>query len=647
MKTSKPLIWHYAAFLVTLSLLVFPPGLFSAPAATTSPDGHLVVTTDISADGAVTYSLAAHGKQLVGPSVLGLDFGAAGRMPGPGWKVVGTQARRVNSVWKPLWGKRAVVPDQFHETLWELAGSNAPFDRMTITVRAYHDGIAFRYGIPAGAKGATANAVGDLTEYNFVGDYTAWFYNGERHNLGPDKLSAIPSNRLPVMTVQAAADAFLGLHEADLRSGEPLQLAKSGPTAFRALTKPGLVAPGYQGPWRVIFFGQTPGALVDSHLIELLNPDPVGDFSWVKPGVCVWDWRINGAVVEGFKYQMNLPSWLRMVDFAASNGMKHLVLDANWYGPEFDHASDPVKGDKAGDVRKLIAYAKTNSVGVWLYLNDVGGRKFPLEQTLAQYGEWGATGVKYGFIRGTPEEKNARTRLITELCARNKLLCNFHDGPVHPYGQMRTWPNAVTREFCHAQLDARRVFQPKTFVTTVFVNMLAGPIDMNNGMFDLRQGPNTRVDNKLEVPSTLVSEAARTLITFSGATILPDVPEYYQKYPGLLRFLAAQQQPWRGSKTLSGVIGEYIVMARQAADGRWLIGAATDEQGRELDVRLDFLPEGRFQATIIQDGEQAHYLKNRETQRVDQRAVTRKDVLPVKLAPGGGACVLLEAELRD
>jgi alpha-glucosidase len=66
--------------------------------------------------------------------------------------------------------------------------------------------------------------------------------------------------------------------------------------------------------------------------------------------------------------------------------------------------------------------------------------------------------VKYGFMNGTPEEKNHRTRLITELCAKNKLLCNFHDGPVHPYGQMRTWPNAVTREFCFAQLDAKRVF---------------------------------------------------------------------------------------------------------------------------------------------------------------------------------------------
>jgi alpha-glucosidase len=293
-------------------------------------------------------------------------------------------------------------------------------------------------------------------------------------------------------------------------------------------------------------------------------------------------------------------------------------------------------------VRKLIAYAKAKNVGIWLYLNDVGGRKYPLDQTLAQYGEWGATGVKYGFMRGTPEEKNARTRMITELCARHKLLCDFHDGPVHPYGQMRTWPNAMTREFCQAQLDAKRVFPPKTFITSVFVNMVAGPLDMNNGMFDLRQGPTTRVDNKMAVPSTVVSEAARTLITFSGATIIPDVPEFYEKYPDLLRFLAAQQQPWRESKTLSGVIGEYIVMARQATDGRWLIGAAGDEQGRELDIPLDFLPKGSYRATIVQDGEQAHYLTNRETLRTEKRNVGCTDIIRVKLAPGGGACVIIE-----
>ena len=70
-------------------------------------------------------------------------------------------------------------------------------------------------------------------------------------------------------------------------------------------------------------FGRTPGALVDSHLIELLNPPPAAgmDFSWVKPGVTVWDWRIDGAKVDGFKYEMSLPSWKRMVDFAAENGI--------------------------------------------------------------------------------------------------------------------------------------------------------------------------------------------------------------------------------------------------------------------------------------------------------------------------------------
>ena len=45
--------------------------------------------------------------------------------------------------------------------------------------------------------------------------------------------------------------------------------------------------------------------MVDSHLLELLNPEPAGDFSWVKPGVAVWDWRINGAITDdGFTYTM-------------------------------------------------------------------------------------------------------------------------------------------------------------------------------------------------------------------------------------------------------------------------------------------------------------------------------------------------------
>lgn len=152
--------------------------------------------------------------------------------------------------------------------------------------------------------------------------------------------------------------------------------------------------------------------MTDSHLLELLNPDPDSryDFSWVKPGLAVWDWRINGAVWDGFTYGMSYPSWVRMVDFAAEQGFKYLVLDANWYGPEFESDSDPVKGEKAQDVQRLLKYGKEKGVGIWLYLNDVGGRKYPIEKTLKQYGDWGAAGVKYGFMSGTQEEKNRWTK---------------------------------------------------------------------------------------------------------------------------------------------------------------------------------------------------------------------------------------------
>ncbi len=455
--------------------LVVAGGLSAGAAETvsvSSPDGKLALA--FACDGGrVTYSLKADGRELVKASPVGYAGGV--------W--AGVTRRSADAVWKPLWGKRASVPDRYNEVTLDLTDYR-------LAARAYDDGVAFRC---LGGKGE------ELTQFAFAGDYTAWFYNGEHHNLGPDKLSDIDGKRMPPMTVKAADDAYLAVLEADLGEGDPLALqSKKGETAFGLSSKP-------SEAWRVLMFGRTPGAMVDSHLVELLNPPPAAglDFSWVKPGVAVWDWRINGAKVDGFTYAMSYPSWVRMVDFAAENNIRYLVLDADWYGKEFNPQSNPTSGGYAGDAKKLIEYAKAKGIGIWLYLNDVAGRAFPIDQTLKAYGEWGAAGVKYGFMKGTPQEKNARTRMITELCAKNKLLCDFHDGPVHPYGQMRTWPNAVTRELCHAQLDAHRVFQPKTCVTTVFVNMLAGPLDMNNGLADLMQA--NRVDQAQPVPSTLAA----------------------------------------------------------------------------------------------------------------------------------------------
>lgn len=605
-----------------------------------SPDGKVKMSVSQTDGGQYVYSMTVDGVKVIDSSILGYKISDGTIIPSASWKVIGKSNKKIRDIWTPIWGKRASVPERYN--MLNLYLRNTQEEEIELQLRAYDDGAAFRFVIKS-LKGNDVIA-DEVTEFAFAGDYTAWYYNGERHNLGPEKLSETAGDRQPVMTIKAADHLYLAIHEADLEYGWPLRLtSKAGETMFHVAPDKTPLSSGFKSAWRTIMCADSPGGLVDSHLLELLNPDPASDmdFSWVKPGIALWDWRIDGAVWEGYRYGMNYQSWVKMIDFASEQGFSYLVLDANWYGPEFEKDSDPTKGDKARDVQNIIKYGRERGVGVWLYLNDVAGSNYPIEETLAQYEKWGAAGVKYGFMNGNAMEKNQKTRNITELCAKHHLLVDYHDYPVHPYGQMRTWPNAITREFCKAQLDGRQVFYPKTFVTSVFVNMISGPIDMNNGFFDLRQGRTTRVDNNQEVPSTICAEAARTQITFSGATIIPDIPEYYKKYPSLLRFLSAQKMPWRESSTLAGEIGEYIVMMRQAADGRILVGAATNEEARTIELPLSFLGKGTWSAEISEDAADTHYLTNRETLSVSERTVTSKESITLHLAPGGGACILL------
>lgn len=604
-----------------------------------SPDNSATFTVERGDDGNPVYSLSVDGNCVLDASRLGYAS-PEGIVPGEGWKAVKVVSDTYDGVWKPVWGKRESVVDKYNSVSVQFKKGD---DTVVLEARAYNDGVAFRF-----IDGKGDSVWNEITDFRFAGDYTAWFYNGERHNIGPELLSESNGERLPVMTVKVSDDLYLAVHEACLMNGKPLVFnTEMDSLTFDVTSEDTEVSEGWQSAWRLVMFGRKPGDLVDSHIIELLNPDPEdgSDFSWVRPGICLWDWRIDGAVWDDYHYGMNYDSWTRMVDFAHENGFSALVLDANWYGPEFSKDSDPVKGEKANDVQNIIKYGAERGVGIWLYLNDVAGMQYPIEETLAQYEQWGAAGVKYGFMFDEPTKKNQKTRQITELCAKHHLVVDFHDYPVHPWGQSRTWPNAITREYCKAQLDGHSIFYPKTFVTTVFVDMVAGPVDMNNGMFDLRQGRTTRKDNNQEVPSTICAEAARTLITYSGATVIPDIPEYYKKYPTLLEFISAEKQPWKESRTISGEIGEHIVMMRQANDGRYLVAAATNEEACELDVPLDFLPAGEYSVTITEDGPDADYLTNRETASEKTFTLDVTDNAPsiqMHLAPGGGACVLID-----
>lgn len=110
-------------------------------------------------------------------------------------------------------------------------------------------------------------------------------------------------------------ECYVAIHEADLRAGNPLRLTSQKENlSFMVEPSPVTLSEENCSSWRVVMAGDKLGTLVDSHVVELLNPEPQMDFSWVKPGVYVWDWRINGAIAGDFTYTMTYPSWVRMVD---------------------------------------------------------------------------------------------------------------------------------------------------------------------------------------------------------------------------------------------------------------------------------------------------------------------------------------------
>jgi len=128
----------------------------------------------------MTHALAVDGKPVISHSPVGF---AGGRF-------AGVKRRTENSVWKPVWGKCSVVPDRYREATLDLGAYQ-------LQARAYDDGVVFRY-VFSGAKPTGAEA----TSFNFSGDYTAWYFNSENHNVGPEKLSTAQGQRKPVATLK-------------------------------------------------------------------------------------------------------------------------------------------------------------------------------------------------------------------------------------------------------------------------------------------------------------------------------------------------------------------------------------------------------------------------------------------------------------
>lgn len=554
-------------------------------------------------------------------------------------QIINKENTRVNQVWETINGKNKVVLNHYKGSLFKL--KNDEGQEFDLEVRLYDEGFAYRFLFPEGY-----NDIEENSNIQFNNDYTFWAYNGEGHNVGPVKLSEYKNKvaRKPVV-LKTVSDHYFAIHEAAIFEHAPFVLTnQKGINTFQLNQKIEAANKVTKSSWRAFILGGKPGDLIESNLLVNLNePCKIKDPSWIQPGRSMWDWRAHGYVAaDGFEYGLNTVAHKRFIDFAFENNIQHLLIDADWYGSEFSEDSDPTNSNGGVNIEECMAYAKEKGVGVILYLNDVGAKKFGLERILKQFSEWGAVGVKYGFMNGNDKEKVLKTRKIVEMCAKYKLMVDFHDNPIAPSGDRRTWPNLITKEFCHSQCDATRSYFPETAVTATFVNMIAGPLDLCNGWFDLNNAHNRRKVFE-EIPGTVIAEVAKIIVSHGGLFVLPDVPEEYLKKDDLFDCIRQMPAHFDSFKVLDGEIGEFISVARQAGDN-WFVGSLTNRDERELSIKLDFLEENaEYLATFYEDTPKTHFENNKESYLVKKDIeVGKESIIKAKLAAGGGHAIMIK-----
>ena len=92
-------------------------------------------------------------------------------------------------------------------------------------------------------------------------------------------------------------------------------------------------------------------------------------------------------------------------------------------------------------------------------------------------------------------------------------------------------------------------------------------------------------------------------------------------------------------QAMTGEPGEYVVIVRRAGE-KYFLGAATNEDAREVTVKLSFLEKDKtYRAVIYADGKEADWITNPTAYEIIEKQVTAEDTLSVDMARGGGQAI--------
>jgi hypothetical protein len=409
---------------------------------------------------------------------------------------------------------------------------------------------------------------------------------------------------------------------------------------------------GRATPWRALTIASDAAGLIDTHLLENLNPPCAicaRDTSWIKPTkyVGIW-WALQQQQYtweEGPRHGATTERAKSYIDFAAAHNIGGILAEGwnkgwegSWADQDFTTPADDF------DLEAVVAYGKSKGVEFVAH-NETGGSidnyEAQIDKAFALYERLGIHYLKTGYVGQIPgqyaysQRSVNHFRLVLEKAAQHKINVVCHEC-VHATGEMRTYPNALAREAVRGQeYDAFSAGNtPAHTVTIPFTRMLSGPMDYTPGIMDILWDPQNQ---GRRVHTTVAKQLSYYVNYFSGVQMAADLPEHYAGAPGL-RFIEHVPASWDESRVLSARVADHLVTARRAGS-EWYVGAMTGERAQTLRYRLGFLPRGLWVAEAYTDAAATDYATDPTALSVTRSLVTRHDTFVAALESSGGQAV--------
>lgn len=670
-----------AAWLVTL-LLTFTAVPLSAEtvATVTSPNKRLAVALELDNDGRPSYAVSRAGKSVIGSSRLGFILADAPKLD-RNFKLASQSSRSFDESWDQPWGEWKTIRNHFNELRARFTEKGEAGRSLDVLFRVYDDGIGFRYEFPDQPNLKRVNIVEELTQFAVAEAATAWWipaieWNREEYLYNKSSIDAVGLAQTP-MTIKTASGLHVAFHEAALVDYSAMNLQKVEGGLLKAVLTPSASGPKvsrmapFPTPWRTMQISDDSAGLYMSNLILNLNePNKIGDVAWVKPRkyVGIW-WGMHletQSWATGPKHGATTKNALELIDFAAKHGFPGMLVegwnvgwDGDWFGN--GEAFSFTQPTPDFDIQKVAAYGKAKGVKI-IGHHETSANAAHYEDQMADgfalYERLGVDTVKTGYVSDAGGMKvklpdgrisyewhegqaSARHHLkvVTEA-AKYRIAINAHE-PIKDTGLRRTYPNWISREGARG-MEYNCWAQPKNSpaheANLVFTRMLAGPMDFTPGILSLKG----RGDS--DILSTIAKQLALYVVIYSPIQMVADLPENYVKYPEAFQFIKDVPTDWADTRVLAGEIGDYVAFARKNRAGNdWYVGAIGDEEARTMTVKLDFLDPGKpYTAEIYRDGDDADYrTEKRHAIVIDTKKVRMGDSLTLVLAPGGGQAIRL------